>query len=299
MKRDRWWRRAIRLGIVLVLLAGFVAARAEVQIRVVGNDLKHVLIMAAIIEDPDPVGVTIWELVDLDSDCLVLNPDGAVRGDGRPDIAVSFDLNRLLASWAWNAGTDYDIVVTEWRDGALSEPVFLTSEAHDEIDPRVFIEADGSAHVTWWTPAPDERVFVASRPAESSTWGLPEQVTPTGVSGRRPSVVVRGGVMRVAYESGASGPGMSQSVVVARRDGGGGFTTEWSVETARSEQLDPQLHLEDGRLWLDWKHESGEFGRAEASETGWSLEATEPWNDPSWVGVESVRRAIRDRVLGP
>jgi hypothetical protein len=86
--------------------------------------------------------------------------------------------------------------------------------------------------------------------------------------------------------------------VVATRQSGGGFVSVAIGATARADALDVMLHAEQGHLWADWKHEAGEFGSAEHQPgTGWTGNAPVPWLNPSWVGVEETRRAIRSQIL--
>ncbi|MCP3919291.1 MAG: hypothetical protein GY711_27445, partial [bacterium] len=70
--------------------------------------------------------------------------------------------------------------------------------------------------------------------------------------------------------------------------------------TPRTERLDVAMHSVAGKLWADWKSSELLFGCSEfVSGSGWSTVIAEPWNDPSWVGAEEVRKAIRAEVLAP
>ena len=68
------------------------------------------MIILGVIEGPDPIPQVIWEPVrDIDPD-LVLNADGALRGDGRPDVAMDPETGWPHVVWAYFTGPDFDIV---------------------------------------------------------------------------------------------------------------------------------------------------------------------------------------------
>jgi hypothetical protein len=118
-------------------------------------------------------------------------------------------------------------------------------------------------------------------------------------AGRRPTVAVHGGVLRVAWERASTVPEMAQEVVVARQEPGGAFVIETTISTARSQRRDPVLHARDGRLWLDWKHGADVFGYVRYDQGGWSAIDAPTWPDPSWVGVEAKRKEIAAQILAP
>ncbi len=269
------------------------SASAEISVDPTGT-----IILGTIIEGPDPVGIWIqYRPVGANQ---VLNPSGDARGDGRPDIVFKtvVDDGDPVGTWAYNAGTDHDIAFSEWDGTAWTAIEFLTSSTSDEVDPRVFVDIDGTVHVAWWV-AGTEKVYVATRPAGTTMWDPPVLVTGGSETGRRPSVSVFAGELKVTYERTSSVGGMAQDVVVATKQGNGSFVLELVGSTVRTDPLDIMAHVADGHLWLDWKHEASEFGCAEYVGSSWTAIVPEPWPDPSWVGVEEVRKMIRKEVLAP
>jgi hypothetical protein len=196
--------------------------------------------------------------------------------------------------WAYNAGTDFDISFSEWTGTEWSAFEFLTSGTTDDLDPRLFVEDDGTIHVVWWEDGATDSVYLLSRDP-GGVW----DATPTLVTsdGRRPAVAIWGGILRVAYERGSEEPGMNQDIVVARQELDESFTTEIVARTERTDRLDTILHVENGRLWVDWKHADGSINYSEAGGEGWSEPISETWSDTSWLGVEDVRRTIRRNLL--
>jgi hypothetical protein len=276
---------------IAVSLALGVPSRAEVSAEIAG--LSAYVVVVAIIEDPDPIPLIIWEPVrDIDPS-RILNADGGPRGDGRPDADYDPIAGRPAVVWAFNAGVHHDIVFAEWLGDAWGSTSRITTGVENEIDPRIFIEDNGTAHVVWWVPGSPTPLRYVVRAAGSSTWSAPQALTPPGASGRRPSVAIVGGELVVAYERNAAG---GQEVVVARRSGVAWSTTV-VASTPRLEALDPVLHLENGTLWVDWKHAIGVVAYSRFGGT-WSAPAVVPWLDPSWFGEQDARALVRQAVLG-
>jgi hypothetical protein len=256
-------------------------------------------LVLGITEDSDPISVAAWQPFRQVPAGWILNADGHARGDGGPDLAFRPGSAWPVAVWAYNQGAHRDVAFSEWDGSAWTAIEFLTAGAGDDLDPRVFVEPDGTVHVAWWTASPPSGVFVRTRPAGAGAWDAPIQVSDGLIPARRPSVLIFDGVLRIAYERDASLPGMAQDVVVATRQAGGAFVFEVVASTARTERLDPLLHATAGHLWLDWKHAVADLGCAERVGSGWVLGPPEPWADPSWIGVEETRRLIGRHVAGP
>ncbi len=283
-------------GFVLLAMS---ALFAEVSVDSFGQHV-NTIILGTIIEDSDPIGQVVWQPIRPIPSQRILNASGFTRGDGPPDIqvkSITEDPNPV-GVWAYNVGTDHDIAFSEWDGNAWTPTAFLTSGTDDELDPRLVVESDGTIHVVWWTAEANPKIYLATRPAGSGTWDPAVLVTGTGEEGRRPSVAVDGSTLRIAYERDSSVGGMAQDVVVATRQVNGSFITDIVASTTRVERLDPTIHADQGHLWLDWKHDASEFGCSEFDGAAGTVGTPETWSDPSWIGVEETRRAIRNEVLG-
>ncbi len=287
---NRW---LCRLVMCLVFLSICLTTRAEVSVDSGGGARVNTIVLAGIVDGSDPIG-SIWQPFRLAAGARILNPSGYVRGDGPPDLAALPD-ERPVALWAYNAGSDHDIALSEWTGTQWSPNEYLTMGPEDELDPRIFVEPDGTLHAVWWTEGSPGRVFLLTKPAATSLWEGPIEV----VSGaRRPSVAVLDGVLHVSYERDSTVPGMAQDVVVLRRDSAGGFSTEFVESSTRANRLDAVLHVSPERLWLDWKQDSQEFGFSEYGQPGWSAVGALAWPEPSWLCVEETRKIIRNQVFG-
>ncbi len=282
--------------LALILACVLVApAVAEVAVDSPGGYMQTI-VMGAITEGPDPIGQVAWEPIRPLPALQVLNPSGFTRGDGGPSFGWRSN-GWPVVVWAYNVGPDFDVALSEWDGSSWTSTAFLTSSVANEEDPRVFVEADGTTHVVWWKEGTPSRIFLATRPSGATAWDPTVTVSPAGDQARRPSVVVSGGTLRIAYERDSAQPGMVRDVVVLEREAGGSFTEEFFVSTDRIDRLDPVLHAQDSYLWLDWKHDSDDFGCAQHDGSSWSSDAMQPWSDPSWIGVEEARRAVRDAVI--
>jgi hypothetical protein len=286
--------------ILALLILGAPAVRAELSADHRANDRTDVFV-ASIGEDADPIGARVWDgFRDLPPD-WILNAEGSERGDGRPDVAF-LPNGWPVVVWAYNNGLDHDIALSQWTGNGWSPTEFLTSSIENDLDPRIFIERNGTIHVTWWAQGlvAADRVMLLSR-VNDADWNAAAQITPVDTSGWRPAVAVAAdGIVRVAYERPSSTPEKVKDMVVAARTPGGELVIELIVPTIRGERLDPVLHVENGQTWVDWKQESTQFGCARMNaDGGWTEMTPEPWSEDTWIGVEDVRRTIRRMIVSP
>jgi hypothetical protein len=219
--------------------------------------------------------------------------------DGPPEIAFYPQLGWPFVVWAWNNGTDHDIAYAQWTGTGWSEIRFLTASREDEVDPRAYIDADGTIHVVWWVDGEKPHVRLV-RGRLGQAWSPSLQVTPDNEFARRPTVVSVGAAAWVAYERTRPDADAADSrTIVVGRFGGteGAFQPVHAIPVPGNLPADPALHLEHSRLWLDWRQAPEAYGWVQLTADGISEASFVPWDDPSWVGVERVRLLIRHRVL--
>lgn len=276
-------------GLTLVLLAATAGAlRAEVSADPTATEVC--VLVLGIIEGPDPIPQGIWEPVRDVDPVLFLNPDGAGRRDGRPDIAMDPVTGWPHVVWAYNNGFDHDIAYSRWDGDGWLATEFLTSTAADDVDPRIHVDGD-AIYVVWWEENA-QSVWLVKR-LRLSSWEVPERVNEE--PGMRPSVATWGGTVLVVAEA-ESGQG-GRDIVLSTRVGQGEFESEIVGGTPEDLALDVVLHVERGRLWMDWKRAGTEFAYSEFAGETWTPTATVPWTDHSWIAVEEARQRIRNLVL--
>ena len=271
------------------------SVRAEISAEPTEASVQT-MVLAQIVDGPDPIGPGVWRPYRVWAAQRILNPGGASRGDGGPDI-VTLPSGSPLVVWALNNGPEHDIVLSEWGGGMWGPVESVAPSPTNDLDPRVFVEPDGAVHLVWWEEEAAGRVLLSSRPAGSISWSVPVQVSPVGVAARRPSVTVDGGALKVAYETDVPSPGTGQQIVVATRRPDATFAIDLTVGTTRTEPLVPILHAERGTLWLDWMEDAQSFGCARWTGTAWETSTVVPWTDATWLGTEDMRRVVRRQVL--
>jgi hypothetical protein len=192
--------------------------------------------------------------------------------------------------WAYNNGTDFDVAYSRWNGVGWTPTEILASSVLDEVDPSIHV-AGGSLRVVWWVEQ-TRAVWLLSQ-TRSGAWGVPERVN--GLSGMRPSAVTWEGAVLVASEA-DDGQGGRQ-ILLSTRLGQDLFDTESLASTPEDRPLDIELHVEQGKLWMDWKHSSSEFAYSEFDDGEWDPTSTLPWAEHSWVAVEEMRLAVRNLVV--
>ncbi len=294
--------------IALLLVGSSTTVVGEVSVHPNAGPSVNTLMMS-IVEDPDPVNGHSWLLYRPDGS-NVLNPDGFERGHGGPRFAFAPGTGFPCVVWAYNRGSHHDIVFSEWNGTDWTDVEFLTASNQDELDPSVFVADDGTILVTWWRDDWFDDVMLVRRPPGSADWSPATEVTGFFRSGRHPSVVVHDGAIKIVHEESlfgsptvtlsieqVSGWFLQETVVVAGVDTVNGVETNGVSGLTPPERIDPMLHSFDGRLWVDWKNGNREFAYREFTSEGWGDAVSRPWTDPTWLGVEMLRRSIRREIL--
>lgn len=282
------------LGVLLA--ASMVLAAVPISAEIRGgrvNDSIYVLILG-IGDSADPI--VCWELVEEweAGSGKPLNPGGDLRGDGRPDLVIDPTTGWPLVTWAYWAGTDYDVAYSEWEGEDWSEIGFITSTIENQLDPRSHIDDTGKVLTVWWEDIQTGRLYLAVRAPGETQWGNAQLIQR---SGRRPSVVPDGYDLLVAFEK--DGPQGIQKVSVLTLFAGGGSQEQTLASTDRIDPLDVIIHEAQGVYWAEWKHSDDAFAYSVRTVDGWTDPITVPWTDHSWVGEEELRRIIRTEVLTP
>lgn len=296
--------RVVRYTLLAALLCWSAPAlRGEVSVvhRNASSDVASLIVSPSTInEDADPIPALDigWQLYRSVPSNTVLNSTGDIRDDGPPDLSYRHSTRRPLVVWAYDRGAEHDIAFSEWIDSGWSTEHFLTSAVEDELDPRLFVGDADEVFVVWWVSGPDPRVMLTSRATDLTGWRPPTRVSPPGEFVSRPTVAVFQGVVRVAYvRRAAVDPTSSRELVVRRLETDDTWVEEHVIGVPRTDRLDPVLHVGFGRMWMDWKHSTTQFGSSRFVNANWTAPMLYDWSDPSWVGAEGTRRFIRRSLL--
>jgi hypothetical protein len=278
-----------------LLLAATVPSHAEFAGEYLDGGFS--LVVLAIIEDPDPVPALAWapwEPIRVGISGDTLNLEGHPREDGPPENAYDPVTGQPLVTWAYRAGSDYDIAVSDYSGEGWTEPVFLTVSSMNDLDPHTYIDDAGRAYVVWWRPGEAPRLYLAVREPGSTEWSLPQMIASPG---RRPSLVRVGEDLLVAYERDHAAGG--QELVLATLPECGGITYQVVTTTERTDPLRAVVHHAGGELWVDWQASDGSFAYSVRADQGWTEPVELPLYENSWLAEEEVRKVIRSDLLVP
>ena len=296
--------RMATLAVILLTTAFVAAPRAEIGVVHGGfqepGNVPIPYILGIITDEGNPIELGYWLRSFADSPTRsVLNPDGDLNGDGRPDVALHPGTRVPLVVWSRNSPSGFDVVLSRFENGAWTVPEVVVDVADDALDPRVAIDsATGDVHLVYWIGGADPRIEHRVAPADLSTWSAPGTVSGPGEAACRPLAVFHGGVLRVIYEVHVPGIGGTPRQVVLAKLEAGGFVQEIVAQTGHDGEVWPEVHSHGGRIWVDWIDAHGVIGwtRFDAAAGRW-----EPIWTESFAGIEErefhVRGAVRAKAI--
>ncbi len=276
----------MRVVLAAVVLLAWGTGEIGAEVSAQQHETGAYVMVLGVIEGPDPIPQIIWEPIREGGEFIVLNPEGADRGDGRPDF--DFYGSFPVAVWSYSTGADHDIAFTRWNGETWDPLEFLTTDLSDDLDPRVYVDSGGTIHVVWWVPGtPGSIHHVSGTPGN---WGTPVSLA---AAGQRPSVGDFGGNLAIAYERPTA---EAQEIIVTTL---GGHAPDQDVATIqRPERLDPVLHHEAGHTWVAWKHSELQLGYSEWIGGTWTVPSLVSCSNSSWIAEQNAREAVRQAVLG-
>jgi hypothetical protein len=148
---------------------------------------------------------------------VILNPDGDLYGDLYPAILES-PIDRVpLVVWSHAGTADFDLVWSQFRDGAWGPTAPLAAEASPgaDLDPAIAFDGPGRPHLAWWRDESGIGVvyytmFLTTR------WMLALPVSDPGVDSRYPSITaLPDGRIRITYVT----PFGNESRIIAKTTG--------------------------------------------------------------------------------
>lgn len=195
----------LQAALAILSLAAAVTVPGLVRAEVYAElDAKGGFSGTRIAPGPGVQSSRVWEITgSAASRAYVLNPDGALRGDGRPEIAVNPISGLPLAVWARRNGSNHDIATSTFDGRSWSLPSLIhIPNAVDDVDPRVVFRSDGVAVITWWQRGAPSRVRAAyATPSAPNRWLDAGFISAPGVSARKPSIRQEGNLTIIAYRT--------------------------------------------------------------------------------------------------
>ncbi len=293
--------RSTTVTLIAVLVA-FLPRPGNAEVSVGPNAAAPGLLLAG---GEDPFVWPTFDIVRFHIDpSLILNATGAANGDKGPAFAMDPVTGAPVVVWAWWDGSDYEIALSEWADGAWSPWQILTDNAVDDLDPAITIDPAGTRRVSWWRAGQSPQVWLLERFVSQDGWSPEERVTQVVEDGSRPGVVAVSGLVRVAYQR--EGQNLREIVVSTRE---GAWQPEILASTAYlgpagDGDIDVVAHQQQATIWVDWITADGLLAyRVYDPQTDtWSATETQPyeWNtaagETEYWARETARTLIRRRV---
>jgi len=240
-------------ALALLFVTG--SARAEIGCVHVSSSAADGYVFS-IQEDPNPVPSAWIPLATSSVVRVVLNPDGATRGDGEPRMIDHPATGVPIVVWSRHTNSDYDVVISHFVGNAWAEPTVIARSSDAELDPSITVDpVDGSVHVVYWVltspPVSSSRVVHIQAPADLSSWSAPSDVSPPGEFAARPAATFHAGQLHVVYES-AIGDGPPYYVLLATRTAGYWTGGTFLGASQFGGPLWPEIHSMGNALWAEW-----------------------------------------------
>jgi hypothetical protein len=212
-----------------------------------------------------------------------------------PDLCVnpiSGLIETVDAAWS---GSNYNVrsmQVTPTGDQVSS--TVLSSNAANDVDPRVAVAPVGDVVVVWWRDLASDAVLYRKRSLATGVWGTEHAVGATYESNSRPRIVFADGTAWVAYQIQNS---KNRSVGAQIIDDDPEPFRSIVATTSYSGLLEVQIKSESHHVWITWVDSGSRVGYSEYDPTklSWSVPAFESFAADS---APAARARIRARVLG-
>ena len=220
----------------------------------------------------------------------------AAFGVDPPDVDInvlSDEIETVDATWS---GSNYNVRYTlSTSDGELTSSLLLTTNAANDLDPRIASLSAGDAVVVWWRDLAKDAVVYRKRDFETGAWSGERFAGTATQSNSRPRIIYAGDETWVAYQIQNS---KNRSVGCQIIDETPEPIPSIVATTAYSGDLDIRLHAESGHLWVTWIDSSSYIGYAEYlyDMHDWAVPAREPF---AAGAVSAALSRIRSRILEP
>jgi hypothetical protein len=191
-------------------------------------------------------------------------------------------------------GTNYNVRYTAaTADGDQTSSFSLTTNAANDVDPRIAISPTGDTTVVWWRDLATDAVLYRTHSFATGAWTAERVAGGAGQSNSHPRVIYAAGKPWIAYQVQNSKNRSVAAEIID--DTPEPFLTV--ATTAYTGDLDIRLHAESGHLWLTWTDSSSYVGYSEYiyGSQYWALPSRESY---SAGGVLSALARVRSRILG-
>ena len=211
-----------------------------------------------------------------------------------PDLrinSVSGLIEIVEATWS---GSNFNVRYTQaTSDGEFRSSQPITSNAANDLDPRIASAPSGDAVVVWWRDLKVDAVVYRKRSQATGAWSPERTVGRITESGSHPRIACFGVEPWVAYQIQGS---KSRSVGVQIIDDDPEPFRSIIATTSYNGDLEIQIDAELDHLWVTWIDSASHVGFSEYDSEAklWAVPKFEPFSADS---VMAARSRIRERVL--
>ena len=212
-----------------------------------------------------------------------------------PDVRINPATGMIETVDATWSGSNYEVRHTVANaKGEVFSSSLLSSNALNDLDPRIALSSSGDAYVAWWRDAGPSVVVYRSRAGTTGRWGAERGVGLAAASNSRPRLASDGVHVWVAYQSLSSKERTINAQII---DDDPEPVRTVVATTAYPGDLDVQFPAEVGYLWVTWIDTNARVGYSEylADKGFWTIPAYESFASDS---VGAARARIRGRILG-
>ena len=205
---------------------------------------------------------------------------------------VSSLIETVDTTWSVN---NYNVRYTSvTAEGQQTTSYLLTTNAANDLDPRIAIAPNGETAVVWWRDLGVDAVLYRKHSLTTGLWATERLAGTTAKSNSHPRVTWANDKFWAAYQ--VQNP-KSRSVAAQIIDDTPEPIPAIVATTVYAGDLDIRLHVESGHLWLTWIDSNSFVGYSEYiySSQYWALPSREPF---SAGGVLAALSRVRSRILG-
>ena len=167
-----------------------------------------------------------------------------------PDLRVNVMSDLIETVDATWSGSNYNVRYTQTTsEGEQTASFLLTTNAANDIDPRISSAENGDAAVVWWRDLATDVVLYRKHSFATGAWSPERTAGAAGQSNSHPRVIYAGGTPWVAYQvQNAKNRSVGAQIIDETPEP----IPQIVATTPYSGDLDIRLHAESGHLWLTW-----------------------------------------------
>ncbi len=254
-----------------------------------------------------------WEQVRPDVPTAdLLNRNGDLEGDSWPVMVSNPATGR--PDVVWSSGGDNREILFSWHDGEVwRDTLNLSSSSGNDELPALIDDEYGNSFVVWTrSRSSRDLVLFTAVSGDDAAQTSVHELSERHDSARRAVLGVHvDGDVYAAYEEAHNGNDpvtyMAIDRIVVGRDSDGYLADsgERPIDIARSatfttaaqpgEALNPNVHVEDGHLWVDWIDEAGQVGWTELVDGAFTTSGQVSIDEAG--GEQAARDEVRTQVL--